>query len=323
MSKELRSKTKIIGRKMLGSQSLYLFLIIVIMCIVTTTINPRFISVDNIKGVLAQISTLGLISAGVTILIISGHFDISIGAIIGFASTMLCLSLDKGAPEWLAMLIGIGVAVLCSTLNGVLAVIFKAPTMIITLATTGIFTGLCLTITGGGNVTVFNQMEFFASVYLFDTIPLLFVVSILGYLAIHFLLKYTQFGRRVFAIGDNPQAAYLAGIKVNLNKILFFTVSGVMTGVGVVMLVSRLGAAQASTGAGMELQAIGAVIIGGAPINGGKGNMLGTFFGVLLTGLIFNMLNLLRVSPYLQQISFGVLVIASIAISSIRLKLAK
>lgn len=323
MSEKTNAKLLSLRNKLFASQSFYLLVMIVIMGIITTTINPRFISIDNIKGVLAQISTLGLISAGVTILIISGNFDISIGAIIGFSSTMLCLSLELGAPEWLAMLVGIAVAVACSTLNGALAVLFKAPTMIITLATTGIYTGLCLTITNGGNVTVFNQMEFFASTYLFDTIPLLFVVSILGYLAIGGLLKYTQFGRRVFAIGNNPQAAFLAGIKVNKNKILFFAVSGLMTGIGAIMLVSRLGAAQSSTGAGMELQAIGAVIIGGAPINGGKGNMLGTFFGVLLTGLIFNMLNLLRVSPYLQQISFGILIVISIAISSLRLKLAK
>ena len=100
-------------------------------------------------------------------------------------------------------------------------------------------------------------------------------------------------------------------------------VSGFMSGVAVIMLVSRLGASQASTGSGMELQAIGAVIIGGAPITGGKGNMLGTFCGVLLTGIIFNSLNLLKVSPYLQQISFGVLILLSIAISSMRLRVSK
>lgn len=310
-------------RGMLTSQSFYLIVIILIMSVITTSINPRFLSLDNIRGVLAQISTLGLVSAGVTILIISGNFDISVGAIIGFAGTMTCLALKNGASEPVAMLVGIGVAVGCSALNGALSVLFKAPSMIITLATTSIYTGLCLTITGGGNVTIFNQMEFFAGTYLFGSIPLLFVVSLLGYFAIGGLLKYTQFGRRVFAIGCNPQAAYLAGIRVNLSKILFFAVSGLMTGVGVIMLVSRLGASQASTGAGMELQAIGAVIIGGAPINGGKGNMLGTFCGVLLTGLIFNMLNLLRVSPYLQQISFGILIIFSIAISSVRLRIAK
>ncbi len=310
-------------RKIITNQSFYLILIIVVLAVFTESQNDKFISVDNFKGLLSQISTLVLFSAGVTILIISGNFDISIGAIIGFASTMMCLAIDTGANDIVAMLVGLGVAAGCSTLNGVLSVLFKAPSMIISLATTSIYTGLCLTITGGGNVTIFNRMEYFAGTYLFDAIPLIFVVSLVGYIAIGILLKYTQFGRRVFAVGDNPQAAYLAGIRVNMNKILFFMTSGIMTGVAVIMLVSRLGAAQASTGSGMELQAIGAVIIGGAPINGGKGDIVGTFCGVLLTGVIFNALNLLRVSPYLQQISFGLLIIASIAISSMRLRVAK
>lgn len=310
-------------RALLNSQSFYLLCIIFLLGLVTAMINPRFISLDNIKGVLSQVSTLGLVSAGMTVLIISGNFDISVGAIIGFAGTMMCLAIEKGASDLTAMLVALVVSVGCSMLNGALAVLFKAPSFIITLATTSIYTGLCLTITGGGNVTIFNRMEFFAGTYLFGVIPLLFFVSFLGYLAIGSLLKYTQFGRRVFAIGNNENAAYLAGIRVGWNKVKFFMVSGIMTGVAVIMLVSRLGASQASTGSGMELQAIGAVIIGGAPITGGKGNMLGTFCGVLLTGIIFNSLNLLKVSPYLQQISFGVLILLSIAISSMRLRVSK
>jgi ribose transport system permease protein len=310
-------------RKIITSQAFYLILIIIVLSIVANSFNPKYLSLNNIKGVLSQIAVLGLVSSGVAILIISGNFDISIGAIIGFSGTMMCLFLKQGLPEMLAVALGIVIAVACSTLNGTLAVVFKAPSMIITLATTSLYTGLCLTITGGGNVTIFGRMEFFARQYIFGFLPLIFTISLIGYIVIGMLLKYTQFGRRVFAIGNNAQAAYLAGIKVNLNKICFFIVSGIMTGTGVLMLVSRLGAFQSSTGSGMELQAIGAVIIGGAPINGGKGDMVGTFCGVLLTGIIFNVLNLLRVNPYLQQISFGVLIILSIAISSLRLRIAK
>jgi ribose transport system permease protein len=310
-------------RKIITSQAFYLILIIIVLSIVANTFNPKYLSLNNIKGVLSQIAVLGLISSGVAILIISGNFDISIGAIIGFSGTMMCLFLKMGLPDPLSVILGIVIAVACSTLNGTLSVIFKAPSMIITLATTSLYTGLCLTITGGGNVTIFGKMEFLARRYILGFLPLIFTISLIGYIVIGMLLKYTQFGRRVFAIGNNAQAAYLAGIKVNFNKIYFFVVSGIMTGTGVLMLVSRLGAFQASTGSGMELQAIGAVIIGGAPINGGKGDMLGTFCGVLLTGIIFNVLNLLRVNPYLQQISFGVLIILSIAISSLRLRIAK
>jgi ribose transport system permease protein len=150
---------------------------------------------------------------------------------------------------------------------------------------------------------------------------LIFFVSISGYVVIGCILRFTQFGRRVYAIGNNERAAFLAGINVYKNRILFFLTSGLMTGIATVMLISRLGASQASTGAGFELQAIGAVIIGGVPISGGRGVMLGTFVGVLLMGIIFNMLNLLRVNPYLQQIAYGLLILASIALSSIRTRM--
>jgi len=310
-------------RKILASQPFYLLLIIILLSIVGGIFNPKFLTLSNIKGVLSQIAVLGLISSGVTILIISGNFDISIGAIVGFAGTMMCLAIKANFPDWIAILVGIGIAVVCSTLNGTLSILFRAPSFIITLATTSLYTGLCLTIVRGGNVMIFGRMEYFAGTSFFEFLPLIFLVSLLGLLAIGLLLRYTQFGRRVFAIGNNAHAAFLAGIKVNLNKILFFVVSGLMTGIGVVMLISRLGASQATTGSGMELQAIGAVIIGGAPITGGKGDIFGTFCGVLLTGLIFNVLNLLRVSPYIQQISFGILILFSIGISSIRLRIVK
>ena len=315
-------RAKGIGRKLFAAQWFYLLLIILVMGTITSLINPSFLSLSNLRSVLAQISTLGILSAGMTILIISGSFDISIGAIIGFAGTMMCLALDAGMHDIIAMLICLVVAVGCSALNGILSVIFKAPAFIITLATANVYTGLCLFITEGGNVAVFDDLMYFAK-YLFNVIPLLFLICLAIYLLVSFLLKRTQFGRRVYAIGNNEQAAYLAGIRIRWSKVMFFVVNGILIAVATILLISRLGASQASTGSGMELQAIGAVIIGGTSITGGKGGLSGTFFGVFLTGIIFNMLNLLRVSPYLQTISFGVLIIISIGISSLRLNRAE
>ena len=134
----------------------------------------------------------------------------------------------------------------------------------------------------------------------------------------HFILIYTQIGRRIYAIGSNQRAAFLAGINVNANKILFFAISGFLVGVSSVLILSRLGGALPSTGAGIELRAIGAVVIGGVPITGGSGNILGTFFGVLLMGVISNSLNMLRINPYFQEMAYGILIIIAIAISSLR-----
>jgi ribose transport system permease protein len=148
----------------------------------------------------------------------------------------------------------------------------------------------------------------------------LFIISVIGYILVHLLLKFTQIGRRLFSIGCNEKAAFLAGIDVVKNKLLFFALNGFFVGMAAILLLSRVGSALPSTGAGYELQAMGAVVIGGVPINGGKGNIIGTFFGVLLMGLISNVLNILGVNPYLQEIASGTIIILSLGISTLRTK---
>ena len=144
----------------------------------------------------------------------------------------------------------------------------------------------------------------------------MFIISLAGYFIVHFILKYTKIGRRAFAIGANEQATYLAGIPINLNKLTFFIINGLLVGVAATLLLSRIGAAQPSTGSGIELQAIGAVVIGGTPMTGGRGKIIGTFFGVLLTGIISNALNMLQVNAYFQDVAIGALIIVSLGVSA-------
>lgn len=318
----MKSISKKLFYKLFSMQWFYLLLVVVLLMVIASFGNSMFLGKSNLSNILSQISVLGLISAGMTILIISGNFDISVGSIVGLSGSMMCMMLIAGIPEVIAVLGGIVIAMLCSALNGFLSIFLKAPSFIITLATAGVFTGTALTITNGRIQNIYGKFEYLANTRIFNFLPLIFLISLLGYFAIGALLGYSQFGRRVYAIGDNPRAALLAGIRVNYNKILFFIINGAMVGIAASMLVSRLGGCQATTGAGYELQAIGAVVIGGVPINGGKGNIMGTFVGVLLMGIIFNVLNVLRVSPFLQQIAYGLLIILSIGIGSIRLRLA-
>jgi ribose transport system permease protein len=155
---------------------------------------------------------------------------------------------------------------------------------------------------------------------LFNFLPLLFLIALLGYGVIHFILAHTQLGRSVYAIGNNQRAAYLAGINVNHKKLIFFALNGLFVGCAAMLLLSRVGAAQPSTGTGIELQAIGSVVIGGAPMSGGKGNVIGTFCGVLLWGVIGNALNMMRVNAYIQDVIIGLLIIFAVAVSSLRLR---
>jgi len=311
-----------VNKKVLGNlikNQWFLLLFVVIMIVVFTGVkNPRFYNKDNLLNILDQISVLGLVSAGATILIISGNFDISVGSIIGLSTCIMSILINKNVSEFNASIIGIIVCILCSSLNGFFTVLFRTPSFIISLAMMGVYHGIALSITGGIIQTIYGKMEGIAGTRLFDILPLLFFISIAGYLLVHIILKYTQLGRRIFAVGNNPRAAFLVGINVDLNRIIFFAINGFLVGIAAVLILSRLGAALPSTGSGLELRAIGSVVIGGVPITGGLGNVLGTFFGVLLMGVISNSLNMLRVNPYLQEVFYGLLIILAVAVSSIR-----
>ncbi len=294
-----------------------MLIVIVLMSVVAGIGNSKYFNGSNIISILQQISVLGLVASGATILIISGNFDISVGAIIGLSTCVMAMMMSSGISVLLSVCVGIAISIACSLLNAACSILFKAPTFIISLATTGIFSGIALALTEGTIQTIYGVFESLGNDMLLGFIPYLFLISIVGYLLVHFTLKKAKLGRRVYAIGNNPRAAYLSGIKVNRNILGFFAINGLLVGVASMLLLSRLGAAQPSTGAGMELKAIGAVVIGGAPMTGGRGKIIGTFFGVLLMGVISNVLNMLRVNAYLQDIVFGVLVIVALAVSTL------
>jgi ribose transport system permease protein len=304
----------------LGSQWFLLLIVMVVIAGITGAINPRFFRINNLVNILEQISTLGVVASGATILIISGNFDISVGANIGLSSCVMAMLMKSGAPYAWAISAGLGVALLCSLFVGANSILFRAPSFIISLAAIGVFKGIALFMTKATLQTIYGMFEGLGSTRFFGVLPLIFVLSLAVYAAVGFVLKYSRLGRRVYAIGSNERAAYLAGIGINFNKMVFFAINGILVGIAATMLLSRVGAAQPSTGAGIELQAIGAVVIGGTPMNGGKGRIIGTFFGVLLMGVISNSLNMLQVSPYFQDVTFGLLIIFSVAVSAVSQK---
>lgn len=290
----------------------------VLIALVTGQQNPRFWSSANLINILEQTSVLGLVSAGATILIIAGNFDISVGALIGLAACIGAMLIIAGVPGVLASLVAIAVCLAGSVLNGGLSVLLKAPSFIITLAMTGVYHGLALALTKGVIQTVYGEFEFISGTRIFGLIPFVFLISLAGYLFVHFILRFTQLGRRAYAIGNNERAAFLAGIGVRRSQLMFFAVSGLVVGLAAISLLSRIGSALPSTGAGLELRAIGAVVIGGVPITGGRGGVVGTAFGVLLMGVTSNALNMLRVSPYFQEMAFGALIVVAVAVGLLR-----
>ena len=298
------------------SQWFFLLMVEAALAVVTGLLNPRFFGLNNIENILEQVSVLGLVAAGATLLMISGNFDISVGANIGISACVMAMLIKAGYGYVPSVVVGVLLATFNAFFVGASSILFKAPSFIISLACIGIFRGIALAFTKGVLQLIYGKFEFLGTKRFFNIIPLLFIISIAGYLVIHFILKYTKLGRRAFAIGSNVQATYLAGIPINLNKLIFFIINGLLVGAAATLLLSRIGAAQPSTGNGIELQAIGAVVIGGTPMTGGKGKVIGTFFGVLLTGIISNALNMLQVNPYFQDVAIGALIIVSLAVSA-------
>jgi len=309
-----------IRKRLLANQWSFLLLVVILLSLIAGSVNSRYWWVGNLTNLLGQISVLSLVACGATILIISGNFDISVGANIGLSSVVMAMLMRSGVFPPLAAFIGLLVSVLCASLIGTASILFQAPSFIISLAAIGVFQGIALFVTQGTIQTIYGQFETLGGLKLFNLIPLLFVIALLGYLVVHVILSYTQLGRSIYAIGNNPRATYLAGINVNRRKMIFFAINGLFVGVAAMLLLSRVGAAQPSTGTGIELQAIGSVVIGGAPMSGGKGNALGTFCGVLLWGVIGNALNMMRVNPYIQDVVVGMLIILAVAVSSFRLR---
>jgi ribose transport system permease protein len=298
------------------NQWFFLLVVEVVLAAVTGFINPRFFGINNLENILEQVSVLGLVAAGATILMISGNFDISVGANIGISACVMAIMIKAGYGYVPSVAVGIALATFNCLFVGASSILFRAPSFIISLACIGVFRGIALAFTKGVLQLIYGKFEFLGSTRFFNIIPLLFLISILGCLIVHFILRYTKLGRRAFAIGSNAQATYLSGISINRNKLIFFVINGLLVGIAATLLLSRIGAAQPSTGAGIELQAIGAVVIGGTPMTGGRGKIIGTFFGVLLTGIISNALNMLQVNPYFQDVAIGALIIVSLAVSA-------
>ena len=207
------------GTGIFRSQWFLLLIVMILIAAFTGTINPRFFRVNNLVNILEQVSTLGVVASGATILIISGNFDISVGANIGLSSCVMAMLMKADTPYAWAVAAGLLVALLCSLFVGASSIVFKAPSFIISLAAIGVFRGIALFRTQATLQTIYGKFEGLGSTRFFGVLPLIFVLSLAVYAAVGFLLHYSRLGRRVYAIGANERAAYLAGIPVNLHKL--------------------------------------------------------------------------------------------------------
>lgn len=290
----------------------------VVLCIIFGSLSPNFLTFSNLSNIGRQIASIAIVSCGMTLIIISAGIDLSPGAVVALISIATAAVLQQ-VGFFPAIIAGILVGVAFGLVNGVLIAVVRIPAFIVTLGFLSIARGMALTFTNG--VPVFNlrsaEYEFLGKGTLLN-VPVSVLVALLCFVVTHLLLTRTRLGVYTYAIGGNEEASAMTGVPVTLYKILIYTFGGLMTGIAGVLLGARVNSGQPLLGTGLELQAIAAVVIGGTSLFGGKGNVIGTFFGVLLIGILSNGLNLLSVSTFVQQIVIGAVIIIAVMISVLR-----
>jgi ribose transport system permease protein len=295
-------------------------LVLIILVVVISIAAPVFLSPRNIRNVLQQVSTLGILSMGMTVLMISGGIDLSVGSSISTVAVIAGTMLKAGLPAELAIVTGLALGCAIGGINGLLAAFTRAHPFILTLGTMTIFQGVAIIITQGFPITDLGRRFEFIGGAMLGPIPFIVLLFFIVMVVCGLLLRFLRIGRIAYAIGGNEYTTYLAGIPVKRYKILFYVICGFFTGLAGLVLASRISSAIPNMGTGFEMNSIGAAVIGGIPLTGGRGNVGGTLTGVLLLGIIANGLNLLHVDASWQYVVTGLIIIIAVIIHEQRLR---
>jgi ribose transport system permease protein len=280
---------------------------------------PKFSNPDNMLNVIRQSAFIGCAAVGMTVAIISGTFDLSIGSTLALSAYLALMVVAKTESIPLAMLIAVATGMVVGTVNGFLVTRVKIPAFIATLGMLFIVRGLTFIISNGGEPIRYNGKAFvwWGNGSLFG-IPAPFLIFILCALAGSFILTHTAFGRYVFSIGTNSNAAKVAGVPVSATTSWIFIVVGLFTGISAFLIGSRLYSAGPGLEPGFELNVISAVVLGGTRLAGGRGSMIGTVAACLLFATMGNILNLMHADAFVQRVAVGVVLLLALSIEGIR-----
>jgi ribose/xylose/arabinose/galactoside ABC-type transport system permease subunit len=302
---------------LLRNQHVLLSLVIVVIGVIISSINPRFITATNLISIFQQISVLGILTMAMSVLLISGGIDLSIGNSMVLAGVTMGILVNRGIPVTTAAMVSALTGALCGLLNGIIVSYSRCIPLIITLGTGQIFYGLGLTLSRGRIISFNGTLDFIGKTKIFSFFPIMLFALILVIAVTSFMMNYTKYGRRIVAIGSNEQNAFLSGIKVLPYKISLYTIAGLFCGIAAVIFSSRIDSITANAGGGYETRALSAAIIGGVTFDGGKGTVSGAFLGCLLMGVINNAMNILKVPTYIQTIITGAIIVVAVILSNI------
>jgi ribose transport system permease protein len=288
-----------------------------VLCAILWILTPYFLTVSNLLNVAEQTSINAIVAVGMTFVILSGGIDLSVGSIVALSGVVLGASLKSDQPMLVGIIVASLVGLACGLGNGALVSWGGLPPFIVTLGTMSIARGAALLFTEGRPVSGFDAGFRALATGRAGFIPAPVIVMLLVYLAAHFVLSRTTFGRYVYAIGGNEEATRLSGVAIRFHKTMIYGVSGLMSAIAAIILTARLNSAQPIAGMMYELDAIAATVIGGTSLMGGEGSLGGTLVGALIMGVLRNGLNLLGVSSFLQQIVIGGVIVVAVLLDTI------
>lgn len=310
----------------LGSWAPVVFLLVLM--IVFAVLSPRFLSPLNLFNVMRQVSIYGLLAIGMTFVILTRGIDLSVGSVVAFAGlaaaavakggleNRFTAGIDQTAQGWgwpLSLLAALAVGTLAGWLQGVAITRLKVPPFVVTLGGMSAFRGAALLFAGGGPISGFDEAYRWWGQGYVGPVPVPVILFLTAAVIAHVVLSATRYGRHVYAVGGNPEAARLSGLDVDRLTLSVYVIIGFMAGLGGFVLSSRLNSAEAVAGNGYELTVIASVVIGGTSLFGGIGTIFGTVVGTILIGVLLNGLVLNNVSSYVQQIIIGVIIVLAVA----------
>ncbi|MBZ9883811.1 ABC transporter permease [Mesorhizobium sp. CA10] len=292
-----------------------LVVIAVLIFAVNSFASPYFLDPWSLSDLTFNFTEKGLIALAMALLIISGEIDLSVAAIVALASTMMGMAVQAGAGTPVLVAIGVLVGLGCGACNGLLVTRLGLPSIVVTIGTMSLFRGIAFIILGDQAYKGYPEsFAFFGQGYVWWVFSFELALFLVAALIYWFLLHRTSFGRRVFAIGNNPVACQFSGVRVDRIKFILFCLTGLMSGIASVLITSRLGSTRPSIAQGYELEAITMVVLGGVSILGGAGSILGVVLAAFIMGLVTFGLGLLNVPGIVMSIFIGLLLIIVIAL---------
>lgn len=295
-----------------------IFLVLILLVFLMSIIAPRFATIDNVLNVARSTSINAILAAGVTLVILTAGIDLSVGSLLAVSGVVGVFAWSVGVPSALAVLIAIGVGAAAGLLNGVLTAWVGLPAFIVTLGALTYLRGTAYALTDGEPLTATGLGFRGLGNGTIVGLPSPVAVTIVLYFILWVLLERMSFGRYVYAVGNNMEAARLAGIKVRGVITAVFVISGAAAGLGGAIYAARVESGQPTSGEGYELDAIAAVVLGGTSLYGGRGRILGTLVGALIIGVLTNGLVLMNVPFFYQNIVKGAVIVLAVGLDSLR-----